>query len=236
MVIFYTCMTGEHGFIPDITNEKRKDFKYICFHENHPEAELDKGWDYVNLATDFDNSEHNLSDQKRQRMVKMLPHIFLPNHVYSIYLDPSYYVNKSFYDKCYDYIKKDVNFGICNRKRTFKEEIKQAYDNHKISSLEEYLVIKDYYKKLPKDRSFYSTNGSWIIRKKRDSVNTININWYKLFLGTYKERGLDQLLLPLVSPKKSIFFLDEKDLYDNCFEEPRVVNYEDPQIDKSLIL
>ena len=72
MVIFYTCMTGNHGFIPNITNEQRKDFKYICFHENHPEAELNKGWEYVNLATEFDNSEHNLSDQKRQRMVKII--------------------------------------------------------------------------------------------------------------------------------------------------------------------
>jgi len=232
MVIFYTCMTGNHGFIPNITNEQRKDFKYICFHENHPEAELNKGWEYVNLATEFDNSEHNLSDQKRQRMVKMLPHIFLPDHIYSIYLDPSYYVNKIFYDKCYEYIKKDVNFGVCSRKRTFKEEIEHAHSNHKISSLEEYLTIKTHYE----NSSFYSSNGSWLIRKKRDTVNNINTAWYKLFLGTFKERGRDQLLLPIATPKDSVYFLDEKDLYDNCFEDLRFNDYEDPQIDKSLII
>ena len=48
-VNFYTAQTANRGFIPCIKEQMIPEFDYYYFHDNHPQAEQNKGWHYRNI-------------------------------------------------------------------------------------------------------------------------------------------------------------------------------------------
>ena len=209
MIVFYTCLTEQYGFIPCIKDQKIDDFHYVVLHENHREAFGDKGWEYI-LLTDAPGN-----CQKRQRYAKMMPHQYFPEAEYTIYIDPSYYIKKDFYNRCLDIIKDKPNFVAtydASTTRTITEEALYAFNRGTLDFEDLKLVrknIKDY---------FYSSNNSWLIRKNTKEVNDINEAWWNLYQTCYTEHGRDQLLLPSVCDEEYITWFDlDKELHQNSF-------------------
>lgn len=78
-IVVYTCVTG--GYDKLITPVKTPGVDYICFTDNMdiPAA----GWELRPLPDGLDG----LSTVKKQRMVKILPHKYLPDYDISIWVD-----------------------------------------------------------------------------------------------------------------------------------------------------
>ena len=209
MIVFYTCMTGQYSFVPDITDQKIEGMKYILFHEGHREAVEGKGWEYILIP------EMKINIQARQRKIKMLSHLYIPEAEYTVYLDPSYYVHKSFYQRCLEIIKDKPNFVTTydeSTNRTIVEEALFAFNRGTLtfSDLKKVRTnIKEY---------FYSTNNSWLIRKNIKEVNNINEAWWNLYQKCYEEYGRDQLLLPPVCEESFIDWYDlDKELHNKSY-------------------
>ena len=89
-VVVYTCITGGY-------DELRKPFKvdgvdYICFTDNTGMAA--NGWELKPIPDGLDG----LSKVKQQRMVKVLPHKYLPGYDMSIWVDGSVEVKANVID------------------------------------------------------------------------------------------------------------------------------------------
>jgi len=208
MITFYTCLTGGYSFIPDITDQKIEGIEYILFHDSHREATPGKGWKYITIPKQ-DNP------QKTQRKIKMLSHMFFPKSEYTIYLDPSYYLHKTFYERCLEIIKTKPQFLTTYDKttnRTIVEEAIYAFDRGTLTFDDLKKVkenIKDY---------FYSTNNSWLIRQNNKKVNKINEDWWALYDKCYIKWGRDQLLLPSVCDEDFISWYDlDKELHSRAY-------------------
>jgi len=218
MIVFYTCITGQYSFVPDITDQKIEGMKYVLFHENHREAVEGKGWEYILIP------EMKINTQARQRKIKILSHLYLPEAEYTIYLDPSYYLHKSFYQRCLELIKTKPNFITTHDKSTNKtvtQEALYAFNRGTLTYQDLINVrinIKDY---------FYSSNNCWLVRNNNSTVNKINEDWWNLYEKCYTRYGRDQLLLPSVCEESFIDWYDlDKELHSKCY----VYRYDDSPV------
>lgn len=78
--VIYTCILGNYDELkePKIIH---KDFDYICFTDN--ETITSNVWKIINVTNDL----NDLDIIRKQRAYKMLPHKFLKNYDFSIYID-----------------------------------------------------------------------------------------------------------------------------------------------------
>jgi len=79
--VVYTVITGDYDSLRKI--KKEEGFDYICFTNN--KGLKSDSWEIRSLPEDIENSE--LSNVKKQRKLKILPHIYLKEYDLSVYID-----------------------------------------------------------------------------------------------------------------------------------------------------
>ena len=195
-VIFYTAQTGKRGFIPSIKEQKLNTFTYLFFHDSHYQATEDKGWTYRNMYHQF----RELPDPKRQRLIKMCPHLFMHlEYDYTVWVDCKFYQHRKFYELCNNIIEKEKpNFMVCKHKldRTFEDEMFFAEHVKKIP-IEDLDKVKEH-----KVGDFYSTDTCWIIRKNTHENNMLGMRWFNLTNECFTNECRDQLTISSIIDKK----------------------------------
>lgn len=84
--VIYTCITNGYDCL-DEPNYVTDDFDYVCFTDNlGMESDI---WEIRPLPKECDG----LPSNKKQRMVKILPHLFLKEYDLSIWVDGNYEIN-----------------------------------------------------------------------------------------------------------------------------------------------
>ena len=128
-VIFYSAQTGKRGFIPSIKEQKLNSFTYLFFHDSHYQAIDDKGWTYRNMYHQF----RELPDPKRQRLIKMCPHLFMHlEYDYTVWVDCKFYQHRKFYELCNNIIEKEKYLWLPKLKGV-GEYGEPIYENTKVS-------------------------------------------------------------------------------------------------------
>jgi hypothetical protein len=194
-IVFYSAQTGNRGFIPCIKDQMINDFDYYFIHDNHHEAKLDKGWNYLNIK----NKLNNFNDCKRQRYIKMHPNEFLPSADYFIWVDCKFYISKDFYNLCLSIIKEEQpDFLVCkhNVRTTLKEEMKYAETVKGIS-----IDILNKVEKSLEDK-FFATDTCWLIRKNTQKNEDIGKKWFEYSNSLFTDQVRDQLTFPLCIDKE----------------------------------
>lgn len=79
--VVYTVITGDYDSLRKI--KKEEGFDYICF-TNNKRIKSDC-WEIRELPEDIENSD--LSNVKKQRKLKILPHLYLKDYDLSVYID-----------------------------------------------------------------------------------------------------------------------------------------------------
>jgi hypothetical protein len=188
-IIFYTAQTGTRGFIPSIKEQKIPEFDYYFFHDNHIQAEANKGWNYRNILHEY----RQLPNPKRQRLIKMCPHLFFfEEYDYTVWVDCKFYQHKDFYKLCLEIIQKEKpNFMVCQHKenRTFQQELDFA-EQHKFIPVNDLDTVKEH-----KIGEFYSTDTCWLIRKNTEENNMLGLQWFNLTNVCFQNECRDQLTI-----------------------------------------
>lgn len=83
-IVVYTCIIGDYDTLKPVCNRSSR-IDYICFTDN-PNIKSDGVWEIRRLPPD-DLYTEGLSKIKKQRIVKILPHIYLKEYDVSIWVD-----------------------------------------------------------------------------------------------------------------------------------------------------
>ncbi len=79
-VIVYTALVGEYDALGDFPFD---DLRAICFTDRSSVA---SGWEHAPIADNYNNVDERI---RLARRYKMLPHVYLPKHTFSIWIDSS---------------------------------------------------------------------------------------------------------------------------------------------------
>ncbi len=83
-IVVYTCIIGDYDTLKPVCNRSSR-IDYICFTDN-PHIKSDGVWEIRRLPPD-DLYTDGLSKIKKQRIVKILPHVYLKDYEISIWID-----------------------------------------------------------------------------------------------------------------------------------------------------
>tara|TARA_S200002703_G_scaffold51384_1_gene44637 strand:- start:5822 stop:6484 length:663 start_codon:yes stop_codon:yes gene_type:complete len=192
-IVFYSAQTGNRGFIPCIKDQMINDFDYYFIHDSHPEAEDNKGWNYINVKNKFTN----FTDCKRQRLIKMTPKQFFPDADYFIWVDCKFYLSKDFYNLCLNIVNEEKpDFMVCRHQNRFslEQELQYAQDIKQVP-IDNLNKVENIYSS--SDVSFFSTDTCWLIRKNTEKNDAIGKAWFVHCYENFTDQVRDQLTLPL---------------------------------------
>ena len=82
-IVVYTCIFGNYDCLKPVVNPSSS-IDYICFTDN-PNLESDGVWKIRQFVPDI--YTENLSPIKKQRMIKILPHVYLKEYDISLWVD-----------------------------------------------------------------------------------------------------------------------------------------------------
>ncbi len=188
-VNFYTAQTANRGFIPCIKEQMIPEFDYYYFHDNHPQAEQNKGWHYRNVLHEY----RQLKNPKRQRLIKMCPNFFFFDEFdYTVWVDNKFYQHRKFYELCLDIIvNEQPEFMVCTHleNRTFQEEMDFA-EYHKLIPISDLDRVKEHMV-----GDFYSTDTCWLIRKNTEKNHLLGLKWFDLTNACFENECRDQLTI-----------------------------------------
>ena len=188
--------------------------KYMLFTDNiHFKSNI---WDIVNA--NILNINH-LSNVRKARCIKIKPHIFLPPHDISIWVDSCFKINIkdvsemlkkiNFLDKnimCYKHISRDCIYheaSVC---------IKSKLDDVNIIQNQ---ILKYEKENFPKKLGLFETG--FMIRKNNPQVNKLNDLWWQEICNGSSRDQLSQLYVSWISNTKISPILIGSSVYDNQF-------------------
>lgn len=129
--VVYTCITGGYDVLRPVPDEDAGRFDFVCFTDDMG-METFGQWKLRPMPSELDG----LSDIKKQRVVKICPHRYLPEYEASVWID----ANIGIVGNLYRFINKNIDFNVYSfwtkihpsRKTIFEEInacIKYSKDN-----------------------------------------------------------------------------------------------------------
>ncbi len=191
--------------------------RYILFTDN--KYIKSKVWEIYHI----DFIDKNLDNRKKARFIKLNPHLVLPNHDISIWIDHCFtskfnninnFLDEIFFDKnnimCY---KHDIRNCIYSESETIKEK---KLDDLNIVN-EQMLKYKN--ENFPNSYGLFSTG--FMIRKNNENITKFNETWWN---EVKNHSGRDQLSQVYSSWKTSIKITHipiGKNIYSNKYLTPK---------------
>lgn len=209
-VCIYTCLMGKYDEIkqPSVIDP---DFDYTLF-SNSIDAKKVGVWEVRRI-------EDNMSLVELSRYPKLLPHVFLQDYDYSVYVDANIQIiSQDFYEHIKNKIKNGVLFAAVKHPLRIKlyDELRNCYIQNKIS-FNDYLKEKEKCKAFDKLKYGVFYENSILLRKHNEEVvKEIDKEWWLLFIGNTKR---DQLWLCPVLYKSQFypdFLLREGESMRDC--------------------
>ena len=164
------------------TNVSEKNVDYICF-TNNPEL---KSSQHKIVHIDIENDD----PKKTQRKYKVLPHLFLKDYEYSLYIDGHISIKKPIYEKAMKLFN-NGNF-ICRnhpKRNCIYEEAKVVI---KIKKEKENIVnnqIKRYREvNFPKNYGLTAAGVMFRKHNEKDVINTLNTWWEEISENSYRDQ------------------------------------------------
>lgn len=194
-IAFYTCVTGPgNGYVHDVTSMDHAGFDFIAIHDAHHESY--PGWRSIDIDAvyPFDKALHG----HKQRYGKTMPHLFLQDYQYSVYLDPKWELTEEFLRLCRDQIDEQASWLACAHpsRTTLYEEILFPFTNGTLSYEECLCLIDTLVDEETKFENYFSSLNTWIIRQHNDDNKKIGERWFELIQKCYSNHVRDQILLP----------------------------------------
>lgn len=190
-IIVYTCVTGNYEK-PVFHTKLEENISYLCFTDNL--KSVSKNWVYKPII----NLDH-LNNKDKNRFIKMNPHIFLPEHEISIYIDGNIEIigNLNKLIISLQKAEEDIFFYEHSYRNCIYSEAEIIVKESISWFWSAYKQIKKYYLEgFPEQVGLYEANI--IIRKKTDRlIPLMNLWWQEYNFGSKR----DQVSLPYVSKK-----------------------------------
>ncbi|CAM8483525.1 DUF616 domain-containing protein [Escherichia coli] len=184
--VIYTGIFGGYDHLIEPQVELHENIHLVCF-TNNPEL-TSKKWKVIMIGDD------NISDHMLNRKVKVLPHLFLQDYEYSLYVDGNIFLKNNFLNFFERYCKGEFLMALprhLDRYCIYEEAkicILQKKDN--VSLINKQM---DFYQSqgYPKNNGLYENNI--LLRKHNDDlIRKIMEDWWEQ-LNTWSKR--DQLSL-----------------------------------------
>lgn len=175
--VIFTALFGIYDKLPQYSSID-KEFDYICFSNNYPDKTKIGQWEIRNINNNIKNNIY------LSRLPKLLPHKYLSEYDYSLYLDSNLEITSSLiYNEIKDKIKQNTLWaGVEHLKRNcIYDELYICVSNGK-SNFKEALKVEKFLlnKKFPSKYGLFENNI--ILRKHNDLlIKKIDEKWWKLY-------------------------------------------------------
>lgn len=220
MITFYTCITSNIGYVPNISNIKVDGHRYICFYDDDKSYNDHLGWEFVKIDQSILELEYrNLSPRLIQRLIKLKPNIFIKNNSdYFCWVDPRFIIKSNIFFKYFDELEK-INPTLVLLKHPNRQSLADdfvwAYTTGKMTFGQcAYTVNK--ISNLNNSNFWLSTLNVVYFRKNTENVNRFGNIWFDMLYNFFELKThsiRDQIILPfaLIQSKidlDSISFFD----------------------------
>ena len=220
--VIYTVNLGKYDTIKNIPKQEGWDYINIIDWEITEEEKKNSNWTFM-MIPDF-IKYINVSQIKKQRFIKLHPHLLFKNYEISLYIDSIYILFGNIDSLIIRLLPPDINI-VMNEHRTrntVRDEIKSVlgFQKDKIEIIEK---IKERYKKEKFPDNYGLIETSFILRRhnEKDCINIMEKWWNEIKMFSHR----DQLSLCYVLWKenKKIKLIDKNFLF-NFFERiPHII-------------
>ena len=172
-VIVYSCLIGDYDKVS--TFQRQRGYDYILFTD---QKILNTNWSVLPIPQEV--KKLNVSDIKKQRYIKIHPHIFFKNYDLSIYIDANYIIKGDLDDFLLNTLNPIDHIYIPHyqRGKGVKRAIEQAIEQKK----DKYSLLNETWLRYNEDKLLNKkgiVNAGLIVRKhhKKDCIELMNKWW-----------------------------------------------------------
>lgn len=182
--VIYTCISGEYDILKDPIYINT-DYDYICFTDQHFESNV---WDIRPIPKEL----NNLSQVKKQRFIKIMPHVYLKNYDFSIWVDGNVNILNDINEYTITNCKKEdgtIIIGKHPSRNCIYDEMK-ACASLKKDSMEIMLPQINKYKEegFPKNYGLPQTCIIFRYHNEKDCVKVMEAWWNELKNGSHRDQ------------------------------------------------
>ena len=221
--VIYTVNLGKYDTIKNIPKKEGWDYINFVDWEISNEEKMNYNWTFI-MIPDFIKTM-NISQIKKQRFIKLHPHLFFKDYEISLYIDSIYILFGNVDSLIIRLLPPNINI-IANEHRTrntIRDEINGVLYLKK-EKIEMIKKIKERYKseKFPDNYGLVET--SFIIRRhnEKDCVNIMEKWWNEI--NTYSHRDQLSLCYVLWKENTKIKFIDKNYLFNFLERIPHIKN------------
>ena len=220
--VIYTVNLGKYDVIKNIQKQEGWDYINIVDWEISEEEKKNSNWTFMMIPNFI--KYMNVSQIKKQRFIKLHPHLFFKNYEISLYIDSIYILFGNIDNLIMRLLPPEINI-VMNEHRTrntVRDEIKSVlgFQKDKIEVIEK---IKERYKKEKFPDNYGLIETSFILRRhnEKDCINIMEKWWNEIKM--YSHRDQLSLCYVLWKENKKIKLIDKNFLF-NFFERiPHII-------------
>ena len=220
--VIYTANLGKYDTIKNIPKQEGWDYINIIDWEITEKEKKNTNWTFM-MIPDF-IKYMNASINKKQRFIKLHPHLFFKNYEISLYIDSIYILFGNIDNLIIRLLPPDINI-VMNEHRTrnkVSEEIKSVlyFKKDKIEVIQK---IKKRYKEEKFPDNLGLIEASFILRRhnEKDCINIMEKWWNEIKM--YSHRDQLSICYVLWKENKKIKLIDKNFLFNFLERIPHIV-------------
>jgi len=220
--VIYTVNLGKYDSIKNIPKQEGWDYVNIIDWEITEEEKKKTNWTFM-MIPDF-IKYMNVSIIKKQRFIKLHPHLFFKNYEISLYIDSIYILFGNIDNLIIRLLPPEINI-VMNEHRTrnkVSDEMKSVL-SFKKEKIEVIQIIKERYKKNKFPDNLGLIETSFILRRhnEKDCINIMEKWWNEIKM--YSHRDQLSICYVLWKEKKKIKLIDKNFLFNYLERIPHIV-------------
>ena len=220
--VIYTVNLGKYDSIKNIPKQEGWDYVNIIDWEITEEEKKKANWTFM-MIPDF-IKYMNVSIMKKQRFIKLHPHLFFKNYEISLYIDSIYILFGNIDNLIIRLLPPEINI-VMNEHRTrnkVSDEMKSVL-SFKKEKIEVIQIIKERYKKNKFPDNLGLIETSFILRRhnEKDCINIMEKWWNEIKM--YSHRDQLSICYVLWKEKKKIKLIDKNFLFNYLERIPHIV-------------
>ena len=220
--VIYTVNLGKYDSIKNIPKQEGWDYVNIIDWEITEEEKKKTNWTFM-MIPDF-IKYMNVSIMKKQRFIKLHPHLFFKNYEISLYIDSIYILFGNIDNLIIRLLPPEINI-VMNEHRTrnkVSDEMKSVL-SFKKEKIEVIQIIKERYKKNKFPDNLGLIETSFILRRhnEKDCINIMEKWWNEIKM--YSHRDQLSICYVLWKEKKKIKLIDKNFLFNYLERIPHIV-------------
>ena len=220
--VIYTVNLGKYDSIKNIPKQEGWDYVNIIDWEITEEEKKETNWTFM-MIPDF-IKYMNVSIIKKQRFIKLHPHLFFKNYEISLYIDSIYILFGNIDNLIIRLLPPEINI-VMNEHRTrnkVSDEMKSVL-SFKKEKIEVIQIIKERYKKNKFPDNLGLIETSFILRRhnEKDCINIMEKWWNEIKM--YSHRDQLSICYVLWKEKKKIKLIDKNFLFNYLERIPHIV-------------